>query len=210
MEKVRNTLKTLDPRGFLPTTRKPTILATAIMTTHTFLLILLAVLRLAACSFPEEPGPLISTPAEVARRYPVFLGRAHRSYMRQEPLYIQTVLKVNRTLYIGASNCFKYEWCCLYYYYLYYYYCLYYCYYHYLYYYCFYYYFCYYYCYLYYYYYYCYLYYYHCHYLYYYYYFCYYYYYLYYYYCFYYYLYYCYYHYICYYYYYCYYYFLYY
>lgn len=42
-----------------------TVLATAIMTTHTsFLLILLAVLRLAACSFPEEPGPLISTPAE--------------------------------------------------------------------------------------------------------------------------------------------------
>ncbi|GAA6084363.1 protein FAM234B, partial [Tachysurus ichikawai] len=34
------------------------------MTAHTFLLILLAVLRLAACSFPEEPGPLISTPAE--------------------------------------------------------------------------------------------------------------------------------------------------
>ncbi|TSQ01601.1 Semaphorin-6B [Bagarius yarrelli] len=72
------------------------------MTTHTVLLILLAVLRLAACSFPEEPGPLISTPAEVARRYPLFLGRAHRSYTRQEPLYIQTVLKVNRTLYIGA------------------------------------------------------------------------------------------------------------
>ncbi|RXN16190.1 semaphorin-6B-like protein [Labeo rohita] len=63
-----------------------------------------AVLQLAACSFPEEPGPLISAPAEVVRRYPVFVGRAHRSYTRQEPLYIQTVLKVNRTLYIGARD----------------------------------------------------------------------------------------------------------
>ncbi|KAI4896222.1 hypothetical protein NFI96_008335, partial [Prochilodus magdalenae] len=79
--------------------------ATAAMVTSTpFLPMLLAFLRLAACSFPEEPGPLISAPAEVARRYPVFLGRAHRSYTRQEPLYIQTVLKVNRTLYIGASS----------------------------------------------------------------------------------------------------------
>ncbi|XP_017562936.1 sema domain, transmembrane domain (TM), and cytoplasmic domain, (semaphorin) 6Ba [Pygocentrus nattereri] len=69
-----------------------------------FLPMLLGILRLATCSFPEEPGPLISAPAEVARRYPVFLGRAHRSYMRQEPLYIQSVLKVNRTLYIGARD----------------------------------------------------------------------------------------------------------
>lgn len=45
--------------------------------------------------------PLSLSPP-VARRYPVFLGRAHRSYIRQEPLYIETVLKVNRTLYIGA------------------------------------------------------------------------------------------------------------
>uniref|UniRef100_A0A3Q4HX58 Sema domain, transmembrane domain (TM), and cytoplasmic domain, (semaphorin) 6Ba n=1 Tax=Neolamprologus brichardi TaxID=32507 RepID=A0A3Q4HX58_NEOBR len=37
----------------------------------------------------------------VVRRYPVFLGRAHRSAQRQE-LHIQTVLQVNRTLYIGA------------------------------------------------------------------------------------------------------------
>uniref|UniRef100_A0A9J7Z7N8 Semaphorin-6B n=2 Tax=Cyprinus carpio TaxID=7962 RepID=A0A9J7Z7N8_CYPCA len=63
-----------------------------------------ALLQLAVCSFPEEPGPLISAPAEVVRRYPVFVGRAHRSYTRQEPLYIQTVLKVNRTLYIGARD----------------------------------------------------------------------------------------------------------
>ncbi|XP_028833156.1 sema domain, transmembrane domain (TM), and cytoplasmic domain, (semaphorin) 6Ba isoform X2 [Denticeps clupeoides] len=58
---------------------------------------------LAGGSFPEEPGPLISAPAE-ARRYPVFVGRAHRSYVLQEPLHIQTVLKVNRTLYIGARD----------------------------------------------------------------------------------------------------------
>lgn len=37
----------------------------------------------------------------VVRRYPIFLGRAHRSAPRQE-LHIQTVLQVNRTLYIGA------------------------------------------------------------------------------------------------------------
>ncbi|XP_030629981.1 sema domain, transmembrane domain (TM), and cytoplasmic domain, (semaphorin) 6Ba [Chanos chanos] len=75
------------------------------MTTLTpSLSMLCMLLRLAGSSFPEEPGPLISTPAEVARHYPVFLGRAHRSYMRQEPLHIQTVLKVNRTLYIGARD----------------------------------------------------------------------------------------------------------
>lgn len=38
----------------------------------------------------------------VVRRYPVFLGRPHRSSPRQEPLHIQRVLQVNRTLYIGA------------------------------------------------------------------------------------------------------------
>ncbi|KAF3858416.1 hypothetical protein F7725_011617 [Dissostichus mawsoni] len=39
----------------------------------------------------------------VVRRYPVFLGRPHRSAQRQE-LHIQTVLQVNRTLYIGARD----------------------------------------------------------------------------------------------------------
>ena len=38
----------------------------------------------------------------VVRRYPVFLGRPHRSWLRQEPLHIQRILQVNRTLYIGA------------------------------------------------------------------------------------------------------------
>uniref|UniRef100_W5K6Z6 Semaphorin 6B n=1 Tax=Astyanax mexicanus TaxID=7994 RepID=W5K6Z6_ASTMX len=79
----------------------------AMATSAPILPMIMALLRLAACSFPEEPGPLISAPAE-ARRYPVFLGRAHRSYMRQEPLYIQSVLKVNRTLYIGAEECRNY------------------------------------------------------------------------------------------------------
>ncbi|XP_026880865.2 sema domain, transmembrane domain (TM), and cytoplasmic domain, (semaphorin) 6Ba [Electrophorus electricus] len=75
------------------------------MTTRApFLPMLLAALRLAACSFPEEPGPLLSAPAEVARHYPVFLGRAHRSYVRHESLYVQSVLRVNRTLYIGARD----------------------------------------------------------------------------------------------------------
>ncbi|KAG7266572.1 hypothetical protein CRUP_011157 [Coryphaenoides rupestris] len=39
----------------------------------------------------------------MVRRYPVFLGRAHPSALRQE-LHIQTVLQVNRTLYIGARD----------------------------------------------------------------------------------------------------------
>ncbi|KAL0966399.1 hypothetical protein UPYG_G00294870 [Umbra pygmaea] len=66
----------------------------------TFLLLLL---RLAYSSFPEEPGPLSYAPLEVVRRYPVFVGRAHRSSQRQE-LQIQTVLQINRTLYIGARD----------------------------------------------------------------------------------------------------------
>uniref|UniRef100_A0A3P8W4F9 Sema domain, transmembrane domain (TM), and cytoplasmic domain, (semaphorin) 6Ba n=1 Tax=Cynoglossus semilaevis TaxID=244447 RepID=A0A3P8W4F9_CYNSE len=44
----------------------------------------------------------------VVRRYPVFLGRAHRSAQRQE-LHIQTVLQVNRTLYIGADDLYRVE-----------------------------------------------------------------------------------------------------
>uniref|UniRef100_A0A7N6BFX6 Sema domain-containing protein n=1 Tax=Anabas testudineus TaxID=64144 RepID=A0A7N6BFX6_ANATE len=66
----------------------------------TFLLLLL---QLADGSFPEEPSPLSYVPVEVVRRYPVFLGRPHRSAQRQE-LHIQTVLQVNRTLYIGARD----------------------------------------------------------------------------------------------------------
>lgn len=38
----------------------------------------------------------------VVRRHAVFLGRPHRTWLRQEPLHIQRVLQVNRTLYIGA------------------------------------------------------------------------------------------------------------
>ncbi|CDQ74231.1 unnamed protein product [Oncorhynchus mykiss] len=59
-------------------------------------------LRLASTAFPEEPEPLNFISIEVVHRYPVFLGRPHRSSLRQEPLHIQRVLKVNRTLYIGA------------------------------------------------------------------------------------------------------------
>uniref|UniRef100_A0A4W5MSD6 Sema domain, transmembrane domain (TM), and cytoplasmic domain, (semaphorin) 6Bb n=1 Tax=Hucho hucho TaxID=62062 RepID=A0A4W5MSD6_9TELE len=61
-------------------------------------------LRLASTAFPEEPGPLNFISTEVVHRYPVFLGRPHRSSLRQEPLHIQRVLKVNRTLYIGARD----------------------------------------------------------------------------------------------------------
>ncbi|KAM9480177.1 semaphorin-6B isoform 6-T6 [Salvelinus alpinus] len=61
-------------------------------------------LRLASTAFPEEPGPLNFISIEVVHRYPVFLGRPHRSSLRQEPLHIQRVLKVNRTLYIGARD----------------------------------------------------------------------------------------------------------
>ncbi|KAJ8278909.1 hypothetical protein COCON_G00059750 [Conger conger] len=75
------------------------------MTTLAIPFILVSVLlRLADAAFPEEPGPLSSTPTDVSRRYPVFLGRAHRSTTRQEPLHIQRILKVNRTLYIGARD----------------------------------------------------------------------------------------------------------
>ncbi|KAG5847800.1 hypothetical protein ANANG_G00130050 [Anguilla anguilla] len=66
--------------------------------------LLLALLRLAGGAFPEELGPLSTVPSEVVRRYPVFVGRAHRSSLRQEPLHIQSILKVNRTLYIGSRD----------------------------------------------------------------------------------------------------------
>ncbi|KAF3691023.1 Semaphorin-6B Semaphorin-Z [Channa argus] len=62
------------------------------------------VLRTASSAFPEEPGPLNFIPTEVVRRYPVFLGRPHQTWLRQEPLHIQRVLQVNRTLYIGARD----------------------------------------------------------------------------------------------------------
>ncbi|XP_053715533.1 semaphorin-6B [Synchiropus splendidus] len=69
------------------------------------LLLLLCWLLQTACSvFPEEPGPLSYIPTEVTRRYAVFLGRPHRTWLRQEPLHIQRVLQVNRTLYIGARD----------------------------------------------------------------------------------------------------------
>ncbi|XP_036410143.1 semaphorin-6B-like [Megalops cyprinoides] len=67
-------------------------------------ILLFSLLPLAGGTFPEEPGPLSSIPPEVVRRYPVFAGRAHRSSMIQEPLHIQSILKVNRTLYIGARD----------------------------------------------------------------------------------------------------------
>ncbi|KAM4629269.1 semaphorin-6B-like [Polymixia lowei] len=61
-------------------------------------------LRMTSSAFPEEPGPLNFIPTEVVRRYPVFLGRPHRTWLRQEPLHIQRILQVNRTLYIGARD----------------------------------------------------------------------------------------------------------
>ncbi|KAI4872714.1 hypothetical protein NFI96_014379 [Prochilodus magdalenae] len=67
-------------------------------------LTLLWLVQVVCAVFPEEPGPLNSIPTEVVRRYPVFLGRPHRSSLRQEPLHIQRILQVNRTLYIGART----------------------------------------------------------------------------------------------------------
>ncbi|XP_036435495.1 semaphorin-6B [Colossoma macropomum] len=67
-------------------------------------LTLLWLVQVVCSVFPEEPGPLSSIPTEVVRRYPVFLGRPHRSSLRQEPLHIQRILQVNRTLYIGARD----------------------------------------------------------------------------------------------------------
>ncbi|KAF7695608.1 hypothetical protein HF521_007331 [Silurus meridionalis] len=60
--------------------------------------------QLASSAFPEEPGPLNTIPTEVVRRYPVFLGRAHGLSVNQEPLHIQRVLQINRTLYITARD----------------------------------------------------------------------------------------------------------
>nr|XP_015221210.1 PREDICTED: semaphorin-6B isoform X2 [Lepisosteus oculatus] len=68
------------------------------------LILLPLLLQLAVAVFPEEMGPLSTAPVEAARRYPVFLGRPHRSAVRQEPLLIQRILQVNRTLYIGARD----------------------------------------------------------------------------------------------------------
>ncbi|XP_061634602.1 semaphorin-6B-like isoform X3 [Phyllopteryx taeniolatus] len=61
-------------------------------------------LRTACSAFPEEPGPLNFIPTEVSRRYPVFLGRPHHTWQRRDPLHIQRVIQVNRTLYIGARD----------------------------------------------------------------------------------------------------------
>ncbi|XP_077573377.1 semaphorin-6B [Stigmatopora nigra] len=68
------------------------------------LLLLGWLLRLAGSAFPEEPGPLNFIPTQVSRRYPVFVGRPHHTWQRQEPLHIQRVIQVNRTLYIGARD----------------------------------------------------------------------------------------------------------
>ncbi|TNM87321.1 hypothetical protein fugu_005542 [Takifugu bimaculatus] len=73
------------------------------MTPPSFLL-LVWLLRTAISAFPEEPGPLNFIPTEVVRRHPVFLGRPHRTWLRQEPLHIQRILQINRTLYIGARD----------------------------------------------------------------------------------------------------------
>uniref|UniRef100_A0A3B1KBE0 Sema domain, transmembrane domain (TM), and cytoplasmic domain, (semaphorin) 6Bb n=1 Tax=Astyanax mexicanus TaxID=7994 RepID=A0A3B1KBE0_ASTMX len=78
------------------------------MTLSAPLLALLWLVQVVCSAFPEEPGPLSSIPTEV-RKYPVFLGRPHRSSLRQEPLHIQRILQVNRTLYIGADDLFRVE-----------------------------------------------------------------------------------------------------
>ncbi|MGH0182608.1 UNVERIFIED_CONTAM: hypothetical protein FKN15_009398 [Acipenser sinensis] len=68
------------------------------------LLLLTLLLRLADSAFPEQTQPLSTVPVGAVRQYPVFVGRSQGSVLRQEPLHIQRILQVNRTLYIGASH----------------------------------------------------------------------------------------------------------
>ncbi|XP_041086114.1 semaphorin-6B-like [Polyodon spathula] len=68
------------------------------------LLLLTLLLRLANSAFPEQTQPLSTVPVGAVRQYPVFVGRSQGSVLRQEPLHIQRILQVNRTLYIGARD----------------------------------------------------------------------------------------------------------
>ncbi|XP_058870087.1 semaphorin-6B isoform X2 [Acipenser ruthenus] len=68
------------------------------------LLLLTLLLRLADSAFPEQTQPLSTVPVGAVRQYPVFVGRSQGSVLRQEPLHIQRILQVNRTLYIGARD----------------------------------------------------------------------------------------------------------
>ncbi|KAK5598965.1 hypothetical protein CRENBAI_001085 [Crenichthys baileyi] len=66
-------------------------------------------MALSSFSVPPEwhlvwSSAAVAHPPQVVRRYPVFLGRPHRTWLRQEPLHIQRIIQVNRTLYIGARD----------------------------------------------------------------------------------------------------------
>ncbi|XP_077331883.1 semaphorin-6B isoform X4 [Lithobates pipiens] len=58
--------------------------------------------------FPEEAKPVIRVGAEYLGTYPVFIGNGHNRIpaKEQEPLNVQKMLRVNRTLYIGDRNSF--------------------------------------------------------------------------------------------------------
>ncbi|XP_073450969.1 semaphorin-6B isoform X4 [Aquarana catesbeiana] len=58
--------------------------------------------------FPEEAKPIIRVGAEYLGTYPVFIGNGHNRIpaKEQEPLNVQKMLRVNRTLYIGDRNSF--------------------------------------------------------------------------------------------------------
>ncbi|XP_040197043.1 semaphorin-6B [Rana temporaria] len=56
--------------------------------------------------FPEEAKPVIRVGAEYLGTYPVFIGNGHNRIPAKEPLNVQKMLRVNRTLYIGDRNSF--------------------------------------------------------------------------------------------------------
>ncbi|XP_072261158.1 semaphorin-6B isoform X5 [Pyxicephalus adspersus] len=58
--------------------------------------------------FPEEAEPIIRVGTEYLGTYPVFIGNGPKriTAKEQEPLNVQKMLRVNRTLYIGDRNAF--------------------------------------------------------------------------------------------------------
>ncbi|KAM5192185.1 semaphorin-6B [Mantella aurantiaca] len=57
-------------------------------------------------AFPEEEEPFIRVGADYLDTYPVFIGNGLNRISEKEPLNIQKILRVNRTLYIGDRNAF--------------------------------------------------------------------------------------------------------
>ncbi|XP_039766462.1 semaphorin-6B isoform X1 [Ornithorhynchus anatinus] len=69
------------------------------------LLLLLLLLETGEALFPEEPRPISVAPQHYLKQYPVFVGSgADRTEGGAEPLNIQRMLRVNRTLFIGDRD----------------------------------------------------------------------------------------------------------